>query len=521
MVSVARRIGLAAALVVGAGACTGKRPSEDAPATKRTEPLESAESPEASERIAAPRPRTPIRYECRAEALEGPETGYTFELGGTATDAPITSLAGTPERPSAGDVVSIARVNMVLGPPGHYEYRLVDNSRLELSVDGGPYKVVGVRTESTLAQEKVDFSAFSRAELRGIRGLLLPSPIESAAPSHLESGEVVLTFVRGLGGLAAFDNPEPPPISLPAGLRYLRLEAGPSDVVAALRTLGEEELRYLVLELRGGASDTPFDARELAGFARLEYLQVRALSGMLTHPEALGSLTGLRSLDLFDQGSLTSIEFVRGLHQLRRLDVRGTGITSLEPLAGHPSLEVVLADHSPVVTLPSVPPPSLRRLSLTGTSVADETAAAFAQRARGARVDRHFAQVLADVTSCATRVRVRTGGLCHRRPEHERTLFEITEPAAIRESLELFTVSDEGSGFWCMCCGNPTVEFYRGEELVAEVGFHHGKSLRWSGWSGDVLVADEVIGDLCRWMESHGAEAACEGRDRGAASTTE
>jgi len=104
----------------------------------------------------------------------------------------------------------------------------------------------------------------------------------------------------------------------------------------------------------------------------------------------------------------------------------------------------------------------------------------------------------------ATRLRVRTKGTCHRQIENEKTLFEISDKDAIAELVRHIEIKE--SGFQCMCCGDPTMEFYRGSELVASVGLHHGQSIRWpeGNWPGDGMLTWKSRIYLFSWMDAHG-----------------
>jgi hypothetical protein len=63
------------------------------------------------------------------------------------------------------------------------------------------------------------------------------------------------------------------------------------------------------------------------------------------------------------------------------------------------------------------------------------------------------------------------------------------------------------SGFHCMCCGEPSIEFYRGERLVLTLGFHHGQSLRWvGGWPGDGALITDSARFLVKWLADHEVE---------------
>jgi hypothetical protein len=89
-------------------------------------------------------------------------------------------------------------------------------------------------------------------------------------------------------------------------------------------------------------------------------------------------------------------------------------------------------------------------------------------------------------------------------PEKEKTLFEETNAGAIADFLKRIDIVDEQSGLECKCCGEPTIEFYEKDRLMAMVGVHHGRSLRWSaGWPGDGLMADAFAEYVCDWLAQH------------------
>jgi hypothetical protein len=58
-----------------------------------------------------------------------------------------------------------------------------------------------------------------------------------------------------------------------------------------------------------------------------------------------------------------------------------------------------------------------------------------------------------------------------------------------------------------MCCGEPSLEFYKGDTLVTTLGFHHGRSLRWpEGWPGDALLTVVASDSICGLLARHGIE---------------
>jgi hypothetical protein len=51
-------------------------------------------------------------------------------------------------------------------------------------------------------------------------------------------------------------------------------------------------------------------------------------------------------------------------------------------------------------------------------------------------------------------------------------LYELKDAGGIREFLDLIHVDESDSGGYCMCCGDPSFEFYGAGKLIETVGFH-------------------------------------------------
>jgi hypothetical protein len=106
----------------------------------------------------------------------------------------------------------------------------------------------------------------------------------------------------------------------------------------------------------------------------------------------------------------------------------------------------------------------------------------------------------------STRLRIRSGGTCHRDVDSEQTLLEVKNQRVIAGLVERIRVSDDESGFHCMCCGEPTLEFYRDDNLVVSLGYHHGSSIRWldGKWLGDGLLTQGSATYLMSWLSERG-----------------
>lgn len=115
----------------------------------------------------------------------------------------------------------------------------------------------------------------------------------------------------------------------------------------------------------------------------------------------------------------------------------------------------------------------------------------------------------------ATRLRVRSGGTCHRLPDEEKTLLDLRDQKQIAEFVQGIQISPYDSDFHCMCCGNPTLEFYRDEKLVVSLGFHHTLSLRWPDgkWAGDGFLTKNSDDFLIKWLADHGVRGPTEERE--------
>ena len=86
----------------------------------------------------------------------------------------------------------------------------------------------------------------------------------------------------------------------------------------------------------------------------------------------------------------------------------------------------------------------------------------------------------------------------------EQTLFESADRLVFEALIAAIEVNEAASGFECMCCGDPSLEFYDGDTLLLTLGFHHGESLRWvAGWPGDASLTETSAGFLVKWLADH------------------
>jgi hypothetical protein len=108
---------------------------------------------------------------------------------------------------------------------------------------------------------------------------------------------------------------------------------------------------------------------------------------------------------------------------------------------------------------------------------------------------------LVKAVKSATKLRIRSGGTCHRDESREETLYETENLGEIKTLVAGVAIDAQQSGFHCMCCGTPSLEFYAGDRLIVTLGFHHAQGLRWrEGWKGDAALTKESATFLVDWL---------------------
>jgi WD40 repeat protein len=94
--------------------------------------------------------------------------------------------------------------------------------------------------------------------------------------------------------------------------------------------------------------------------------------------------------------------------------------------------------------------------------------------------------------------------------------FEIEGAAKVRELLQIIHINPAESGFHCMCDGEYWIHLYSGDQEVAVLGYHHGRSLRWhkGSWKGDGLLTAAAQEALPAWFQRNGCSYLQDVRDR-------
>lgn len=469
----------------------------------------------------------------------------TFAVDGEAAWGDALECGGDPDAIGEGDLVAVGGIWLQLGAPGPYRFATTPDGRLFLQGEGGR-RAVGASIRRTLRDDKwveIDgLAACTDAERAGLWGVRIEGWPAGIGPrlAALDPARTALTIDDDSDDRAL------PPI--PPAVQYLAITANSSASFVHRTTLGAcTALRALVIDNLGGG---PLDLAVIVGNPSLR--AIRAHFQDVSAVAALARLTALQTLDLTYVEEVADLGFATSLPTLRRLIVPGTSVTDLSPLARHPALAhldiartsvsdlaplrgcmglrvleaggVPVADLAPLASLPllsrvvavgsriaALPAEgfqALRHLDLLSTPVAGDQVAAFRARRPTCEVLHGWGEVLRRALGASTRVRVRSGGTCHREIESEGTLADERDAAAVATLLAAIAVDEARSDVHCMCCGEPTLEFFRGDALVASIGFHHGQLLRWDDgpWPGDgVLTRDAALG-IVRWLAGRGIE---------------
>ncbi len=394
------------------------------------------------------------------------EEAYTFTLDGHPIRPLICHLGGP------GDRVLLDDYCLALGPPGRYDY---------VSKNGALYlrgQLVAARTEQNpriTPQLQCLYTEFWNPQLA--------SRLKGA-----DLGKLCLVVSGSMELQGKLPN-------LPEGLRYLMLTQVVSPSLTDYSSLKRlKNLRFLAFER------FELDAGLIAQNKELRYLQ----GSDLIHPERLAALTQLRVLNLSANSELQNIAFAGKLRQLEELNLSFTPVNDLGPLAGLGRLRLVKANSSGVAALPAGNLPALRELSLMGAPLEDATLSAFEQANPECLVRHHWKPELTRATRGVDRVRVRSGGTCHREVASEVTLAEVTDPAQVDELMAMIDIDEAQSKGVCMCCGGPSIELYREGKEVLTLGMQHGAALRWEGWPADARLTADSGSRLNDWLAARG-----------------
>jgi hypothetical protein len=489
-----------------------------------------------------------------ASAEEG---AYTFFLNGKPIEPAHWSLSGDVSTIMPGDVICVdaglglGRVFVTLGQERVCRFvnpesesggslagvddadTLLRRGRLFLERADGRRQLVGVRVGTTTVRKQADppqtetpgtagtarrsssfdtvtsnpLADMSPEDIGGLWGISVNSWPDGMTErlSHVDPQRVCITVddSAGLGGRSVLlGGPMFPPI--PSSVRYLSVTDSMSPGLRDFSHL--EQFGDLVFLRFQGSSREPLEAGLISQNTSLRCLDVS--NAQVDNYQKLAALTNLRYLNVSGCDNIDDIAFVAGMRQLKTLIIGRTPVASLSALDDSQSISWIHANMTRVSVLPKGELPSLRTLELVAANVNAEAVEQFRTSHPACVVRYGWTDMLREALDGTTRLRVRSGGTCHRRPAAEKTLAEVTQPAEIDRLIKGLAIDEGRSGGHCMCCGDPTFEFYAADRLLAMVGCHHGERLRWEGgqWPGDGELTDASRDFLISWLAEHGVE---------------
>ncbi len=102
-----------------------------------------------------------------------------------------------------------------------------------------------------------------------------------------------------------------------------------------------------------------------------------------------------------------------------------------------------------------------------------------------------------------TRIRILAEGVSQGKALGDELLLEETNLQAILALRACLAIVEDPRSFGhCMCLGDQALELYSGSRLLATIGLHHGRSIRWEAWKYDALLVDGQC--LLDWMAERG-----------------
>lgn len=444
---------------------------------------------------------------------------YSVSIDGKKEEKPhFIHLFGKEDDPKPGDLVWSGECYIPLEEPGTYSFSTEEKEdepwRLYREVNGTRV-LIGVKLNKTSSSKgrnsewliHNDLKTLTPEQLKKLRYIGLEHWDDDVAAQikHIDAAKV---FINLRAFISDFPGKRLP--VLPAELGYLTVNESSSNALQDVTSLGElKNLKFLAIDLM---SEHPVDAKNLKDARGLRILRLNA---NLTSPEALEGLVNLQVFRLGYSAKIDTVAFAANMKALRSIVLPKQPVKSLEPLGGLPELAEVYAADCEVDKLPEVAIPKLKSITLFGTRLSAASVAAFRKLHPKAQVRFDLNESLQETLAPATVLRIRSGGTCHRNPAEEKVLYEEKDAAVVKSFATQLRIEPDQSGFHCMCCGEPTFEFYRDAEMVAMIGFHHGQSLRWvGGWPGDGMLTKECRTFLVDFLAEHGVKGPKEEMER-------
>lgn len=422
---------------------------------------------------------------------------WPVTLDGKAVNVPWFSLSETPDELAAGDVLIIAGVPVLVRDTENLNFINKISKRAELHrvLPSGHKELVAFYPDYWNGKwRRPQLKKLSKRKIKGLWGV----GIDEKSGNHASFIQGENTFVD-----IRYTAWKKVPLTLPGHpLRAIKVDWN-ADSDAQLYSLFSESTRFVSLDISG--SKLQFKCESLLGSKDMKWLSLRLKADELDDPGIPARFCGLRYL-FWPWAGLRTVDSLSNLNDLREVHIAGNAITDITPLAWLPQLSVLNVQMSPLASLPDGGFPELRKLVLFGTAVSADAVKSFRKQHPDCVVQYEWAAGLRDVISSADRFIVRTGGTCHRRYDKEKIIFETDNQDEIAGLISLITIDEKASNGVCMCCGAPTMEFYKNGKLIAMVGIQHGKALRWGGWPADAMLTEESIKQFTEWLYVRGVK---------------
>lgn len=255
------------------------------------------------------------------------------------------------------------------------------------------------------------------------------------------------------------------------------------------------------------SSEDPID---LTRFKKLEWVDLRAAGTLAVLPEklkvvtvrqlrveasALARLDGLKSLAVHDADSVVLEGSFKALERLRVEHVAKVTIAKLSA----PRLRTLDLRRSPIKAI-DLESPRLEEAVLLDNDSPSDVSGVFAKAHPGVAVLTDWTSLLRHTFRDADRLRVRAGGLGG--VSASESLLEFNTAAEVQALLRSTELEAGGPFFsYCMCPGDPSLEFFRSSVLIGTITLHHGLRVRWDEHPGDIELATH---GLVRFLASRG-----------------
>lgn len=86
---------------------------------------------------------------------------------------------------------------------------------------------------------------------------------------------------------------------------------------------------------------------------------------------------------------------------------------------------------------------------------------------------------LKKIVSKTTTILIRSGGICHNDNKAEKVLIKLNITDSIKSILSNIKIDTSFIDVDKVCCGNPTMEFYKNNKIISSIGLHLGIMLSW------------------------------------------